>query len=214
MNQCIIFANGNFSSVANSINSNHIVIAADGGARHCWDLGINPQFVIGDFDSLSEEELIFLKSNGAELIKYSIKKDETDLELAINFAINLGCKDISVYGALGGRWDMTFANVLLLASPIYNGINFKIFGTKTTGYILRSGETQKLKSKPGTIVSIIPLGGSATGITYNGLKWPLENATLPFGTPKGVSNQTIQNVSEIYLETGIILILVIDSDAV
>ncbi|MFN2235688.1 MAG: thiamine diphosphokinase [Anaerolineales bacterium] len=213
MNKCIIFANGQFSSVPNSINLNQIIIAADGGARHCLESGINPQFVIGDFDSLSEEELTFLKSNGVELIKYSTQKDETDLELAVNFAINQGCRDISVYGAFGGRLDMTFANILLLASPIYTGIHFKIIGTKTTAYILRSGETLELKSKPGTTVSIIPLGGSATGITYNGLKWPLEKAILPFGTPKGVSNQTTQNISKIFLEEGIILIFVIDSDA-
>lgn len=213
MNQCIIFANGNFSSTANLINPNHVIIAADGGARHCLEIGINPHFVIGDFDSLSEEELTFFESNGSELIKYPAQKDETDLELAVNFAMHQGFIDVSVYGAFGGRWDMTFANVLLFASPIYTGIHFKIIDTKTTAYILRSGETLKFKSKPGSTVSIMPLRGSATGLTYNGLKWSLEKATLPFGTPKGVSNQTTQKVSEIFLEEGIILIFVFDSDA-
>ena len=203
----------NFSSTANSINPNHIIIAADGGARHCIKIGINPHFVIGDFDSLSEEELTFLKSNGSEIIRYSTQKDETDLELAVNFAMNQGCREVSIYGAFGGRWDMTFANVLLFASPIYTGIHFKLIDSKTTAYILRSGETLKFKSQPGTNVSIIPLRGSASGLTYNGLKWSLENATLPFGTPMGVSNQTTQNISEIFLEEGIILIFVFDSDA-
>ena len=212
MNQCIIFANGNLHSAGISIDTNQLIIAADGGARHCLDIGIIPKFVIGDFDSLLEEELTLLKSNGAELIKYPTQKDETDLELALNFAIKQGCKDISIYGAFGGRWDMTFANVLLLASPIYTGINFKIIDGITTAYMLRSGETLKFRSQIGSTVSIIPLGRSAKGITYNGLKWPLEKATLHFGTPKGVSNQTTQNDSEIFLEEGIILIFVIDSD--
>lgn len=214
MNQCIIFANGNFSSVGHSINPNHIIIAADGGARHCLEIGINPQFVIGDFDSLSEKELTFLKSKGAELIKFSTQKDETDLELAVDFAKNQGYTDISIYGALGGRWDMTFANVLLLASSKYAGINFKIIDGITIAYILRSRETLKFRSQPGSIVSIIPLGGSVKGITYNGLKWPLEKANLPFGTPKGVSNKTTQNDSEISLDEGIILVFLINSDEI
>jgi thiamine pyrophosphokinase len=214
MDRCTIFANGNFSSVDNLIKTDQTVIAADGGARHCLEMGIIPQFVIGDFDSLSEEELTFLMSNGAELIKYSTQKDETDLELAVNYAMNQGINDISIYGLFGGRWDMTFANVLLLASPVYSGINFKIYHGKTTAYILHSGEMLKLQSQPGTTVSIMPLGGSASGITYNGLKWPLENATLPFGTPRGVSNQTTQNETEISLQEGIILVFVIDSDAI
>lgn len=214
MNECIIFANGIFSSAGNAINPNHIIIAADGGARHCLEIGINPHYVIGDFDSLSEKELTSLKSNGAELIKYSTQKDETDLELAVDFAINQGCTDISIYGAFGGRWDMTFANVLLLASPIYAGINFKLIDGITIAYILRSRETLKFRSQPGSIVSIIPLGGSAKGITYNGLKWSLENANLPFGTPKGVSNRTTQYDSEISLAEGIILVFIIDSDGV
>jgi thiamine pyrophosphokinase len=214
MNQCLIFANGDFSSVAISKTLNQIIIAADGGARHCIEIGVIPQFVVGDFDSLSQEELTFLKSNGAELIKYSTQKDQTDLELAVKLAINQGCDDFSVYGAFGGRWDMTFANILLLASPNFTGIHFKIIGADTTAYILRSGETLKFQSQPGTTVSIMPIGGPAIGITYNGLKWPLENEILPFGTPKGVSNQTTQNVSEIFLKEGIILIFVIDSDAI
>ena len=214
MNQCLIFANGDFSSTAILKNLNQIIIAADGGARHCIEIGIIPQFVVGDFDSLSEEEIIFLKSNGAELIKYSTQEDQTDLELAIKLAINQGYKNISIFGAFGGRWDMTFANILLMASPNFFGIQFKIIGADTTAYILRSGETLQFQSQPGTTVSIMPIGGSATGITYNGLKWPLENAILPFGTPKGVSNQTTQNVSEIFLKEGIILIFINDSDSI
>jgi thiamine pyrophosphokinase len=214
MNQCIIFANGDFSSVGNSINPNQIIIAADGGARHCLDIGIVPHFVIGDFDSLSEKELTFLKSSGAELIKYSSQKDETDLELAVDFAINQGCTDITIYGAFGGRWDMTFANVLLLASPIYAGINFKLIDGITVAYLLHSGEILKSRSQPGSIVSIIPLRGSVKGITYNGLKWPLEKAILPFGTPKGVSNITTQNDFEISLDEGIILVFIINSNEI
>ena len=213
MNQTIIFANGDLSSEHISIQPSQTVIAADGGARHCLNLGITPQIVIGDFDSLSDEEISILVTEGVELIRYSTNKNETDLELAINYAANQGGTDISLYGLFGGRWDMTFANVLLLASPSYTGINFRIIDGSTTAYILRAGETLQFQSQPGTTVSILPLQ-SARGISYQGLEWLLDNASLPFGTPRGVSNVIIETNAQITLEEGIILVFVINSNEI
>ena len=211
MSKATIFANGEITQTSISLPVDGIVIAADGGARHCLKLGITPQVVIGDFDSLTETEITTLAANGAELIRHSVEKDETDLELALDHALKLGASEVLLYGLLGGRWDMTFANLLLLASPQFAGIRFRILDGDTTGTLLHGGETQVLKGRPGDMVSVIPLNGPANGITYKGLQWPLENANLSFGTPKGVSNFIVSTNAHISLESGTLLIFVIAS---
>ena len=211
--QVSIFANGEIAADTSfTLPPDAFIIAADGGARHCLKLGLNPHVVIGDFDSLTNAEIETLSSSNAELLRYPTAKDETDLELALDHALKLGASKIALYGLLGGRWDMTFANLLLLAAPQYAKIQFRIFDGSTTAYILRGGETLELNDQQGATVSAIPLSGSAHGITYQGLRWSLEDATLPFGTPRGVSNQVTEPEAQISLEQGILLIFVINSD--
>ncbi len=184
-----------------------MVIAADGGARHCLALGIVPDIVIGDFDSLGEQEIAALDNAETEFIRYPADKDETDLELALDQAVKLGASEITLYGLLGGRWDMIFANMLLLASPSYDGIRVCVVDGNTRAYIIRSGETLELSGQSGDTVSAIPLSEAAHGITYKGLQWPLEDATLAFGSPKGVSNRLANTTAQVSVESGILLVI-------
>jgi thiamine pyrophosphokinase len=211
MSKITIFANGKISSNTVSLPVDSLVIAADGGARHCLKLGITPQVVIGDFDSLTDKEIETLSANGVEFIRHPVEKDETDLELALDQAFQMGATEVTLYGLLGGRWDMTVANLLLLAAPRYAEIKFRIIDGATTAFILRGGGILELDAQPGATVSAIPLNGAASGITYQGLQWPLENATLPFGTPRGVSNAVVGSEVQIFLEEGTLLVFVIDS---
>ena len=211
MNKITIFANGDFPSTDISIPPNEMILAADGGARHCMKIGITPHVVIGDFDSLSDEEIATLEAAGVQLIRHPVDKDETDLELALDYAVKRGATELTLYGLLGGRWDMTFANILLLASPSYAHLFFRIINGNTIAYFLHGGETIKLHAQPGALVSAIPLISPARGITYQGLQWPMEKATLPWGTPRGVSNRMISTRAQISLEEGLLLVFVIDS---
>lgn len=206
-----IFANGEISSDQISLPLDGIIIAADGGARHCLKLGIMPNIVIGDFDSLSVEEFSTLESGGTEFIHHPAEKDETDLELALDYALGLNVSEISLYGLLGGRWDMTFSNVLLLASPRYDRIKLQLKVGQNTAYILHGGQSLKLKGQPGDRVSAISLNGTASGISYDGLEWPLVNADLPFGSPRGVSNTMAVGEAHISLEEGTLLVFFIES---
>ena len=210
MNQITIIANGHISSADIILETNQTIIAADGGARHCLNLGITPKVIVGDFDSLSEEEISVLEADGVELIQYPVDKDETDLELALDYAVNIGATKITIYGLLGGRWDMTFANIMLLASQNYADITFQVIHGNTTAFIVRGGETLKIKGGPGTTVSVIPLSFPASGVSYQGLEWPLENATLPYGTPRGVSNLMTRKKAQISIQEGLLLVFVID----
>ena len=197
----IIFANGELPETGIALPPDAVVIAADGGARHCLSLGITPKVVIGDFDSLSPAETAALEARGAQLIRYPAEKDETDLELALDYAIAAGAAEITLYALLGGRWDMSFANLLLLAAPRFDGLRFRISAGETAVHILRGGETLTLRGSPGETVSLVPLS-DLHGLTYRGLKWPLSNADLPFGTPRGVSNVLLGERAEISLAAG------------
>ena len=204
----IIFANGTPGSLPKTLPDHDLLVAADGGARHAWQSGAGfiPDVIIGDLDSLAADELAGFDRAGASIYRFPAKKDETDLELALNFALEAGATEITLYGLLGGRWDMTFANLLLLADPRYASVRFRIWEGETQMHILRGGESLRLSGRVGDLVSAIPLGGAARGVTYQGLTWPLENATLPFGTPRGVSNSLAARDAEITLNTGVLLI--------
>jgi thiamine pyrophosphokinase len=209
MKHVTIFANGEIEKDQIDLPQNSIIIAADGGARHCLHLGIHPEVVIGDFDSLTAEEIASLEARGSNLIHHPVDKDETDLELALNHALELGANQITLYGLLGGRWDMSFANLLLLAAPKYAGIRFLVLSGNTEAYLLRGGETLTIRGQPGDTVSAVPLADAARGLTYEGLQWPLKEANLPFGTPRGVSNTLVSQEARVHLKQGILFVFLI-----
>jgi len=202
-----IFANGNILNSDINLSLQAKIIAADGGARHCLAMDIIPHVVIGDFDSLAEDQLADLESFGATLIRYPVEKDETDLELALNYALQNGATDVTLLGLLGGRWDMSFANLLLLASPSYKAIRFHIIDDNSEMFVLRGGSTLDLIGQPEDTVSVIPLSPVAQGISYSGLVWPLENASIVFGSTRGVSNRLLQPKARISLDSGILLVI-------
>ena len=204
-----IIANGDFFQSMIDLPKGGRLIAVDGGGRHCLKLGLSPEVIIGDLDSLMAFELTELESRGAKMIRYPIDKDETDLELALDYALDQGASEITLYGLLGGRWDMTISNLMLLASPRFAGINFRVIEGNTEMFILRGGETIDLSGQPGDNVSVIPLDGNVQGLTYDGLKWPLKNADLSFGTPRGVSNQFLKETAQLNLNDGTALVIVI-----
>lgn len=208
----IIFAAGsitNHRSLRVERQPEDIIIAADGGAKHCLAMQIAPDVVIGDFDSLSETEIQRLKNAGARLIRYPTRKDFTDLELALQYACQLNATDILVYGALGLRWDQTLANMLLLASPDLNCASIRLIDDAQEIFLIRAKTKQEIYGKPGDIVSLIPIGGDAIGITSTNLEYPLNGDSLSFGKARGVSNVLLQNPATIYLEKGDLICTVI-----
>ena len=207
----ILLANGLVPTPIQSFPPHDLMIAADGGARHAfqWGKGWIPQVIIGDMDSLGPNELAGYDRAGTSLYRFPAEKDETDLELALDFALRERATEITLYGLFGGRWDMTFANLLLLAAPKYAGVRLHIIEGDTDLYILRGGETLSLHGSPGQTVSVIPLAGNAIGLTYHGLTYPLQNATLPFATPRGISNTMASEKAEISLQDGVVVVIVI-----
>src|SRR5829696_8096948 len=129
MQRIIIFANGEIPNLENArllLHSNDYIICADGGTRHALALGLKPNLVIGDMDSIDKEQWQKLKNAGVPIELFPRDKDETDLELAIDRAIELKPKTLLIIGALGGRLDQTFGNTALLTDARLATINIRL----------------------------------------------------------------------------------------
>jgi thiamine pyrophosphokinase len=208
----IIFANGTLSdpeSARAAIGAGDFIIAADGGARHCQELGITPDLVVGDFDSLEEDELARLAVAGGQLIRYPAHKDETDLELALGEALARGAERVIVFGALGARWDMSLANLLLLSNPVYDRVKIELVDGRQRVLLVSPDRPLTVAGRAGDTLSLIPVGGDAEGVETEGLEYPLKKETLKFGAARGVSNVLVEEQARVSLAAGHLLCVIL-----
>lgn len=182
------------------------VIAADGGFRLAEDLSLKVDILIGDLDSVSEEDIFNLTDQGVSVHEFPEAKDETDLELALTHAANLGAGAIVIIGALGGRLDMSLANVLLLALPKLAGVHVELWADHQTAWLIRppGGE---ISGEPGDTVSLIPLLNDATDISTTNLAYALKDSSLGAGEVRGVSNILADKTAHVNLGGGTILVV-------
>ncbi|MCS7060938.1 MAG: thiamine diphosphokinase [Anaerolineae bacterium] len=212
----VIIANGDppgAEDVQRWLHPGDRLICADGGARAALALGLTPHAVVGDFDSLTERELATLAERGATLHRYSPRKDETDLELALLHAV-AGLPDetdqsaraeIVILGALGGRLDQTIANVMLLAMPALAGARVWIARGNEACFLVTPDRPALLHGAAGDVVSLIPFGGDAHGVRTTGLEYPLCDESLFFGPARGVSNVLLGEHGEVCVREGRLL---------
>lgn len=187
-----------------------LVVAADGGADHAARLGVRVDYLVGDLDSLTNAEQEALASGGASIERHPTDKDATDLELALMVA-RRHAAHIVVLAAWGGRVDMALANVLLLADERLAGARVAIWeGDETLWAIRPPGDRVADAIAPGVPragdrLSLLPLGGAATGIVTHGLRWPLAGETLEIGPTRGVSNRVVDPSAHVELASGLLL---------
>ncbi|QPC82194.1 thiamine diphosphokinase [Phototrophicus methaneseepsis] len=211
MQKMLIFANGAPNDgpmvrLALAASSDAAVVAADGGARVAWYYGRQVDTVIGDMDSLTEAELTKLEASGTVIKRYPQEKDETDLELTLSYAATAGATWIRIIGGLGDRFDQTLANVYLMALPQLIDLDVALVAGKQQLALIRAGEHQ-IEGQPGDTISLLPLGGDVQGITTTGMAYPLKNETLYFGPARGVSNVLSNEVGQVALTDGVLLVI-------
>jgi thiamine pyrophosphokinase len=210
--RAIIFANGVLNhpeAVRDSIQSDDLIIAADGGGRLCRKLGLIPNVLIGDFDSLDEEDLSYFSERGAEIIRFPTRKDFTDLELALLHCRSLAIQEVTIFAALGARWDQTLANLLLPAASILRGMHIRLVDGPQEVRLMREGQESVVRGRPGDTLSLIPVGGDVQGVTTQGLEYPLQGETLYLGATRGLSNVFLGETALVKLKEGILLCVVI-----
>jgi len=206
--KAIIFANGEYRPTNNQIDitEDDLVIAADGGNEHCSGLGIIPDILIGDLDSTDPDLIQKWKTAGVNVIQHQTDKDQTDLELALLHAQAEGATKIVVYGAIGGRMDMTFGNLILLAHPALKTLVKMVYGNEVVR-LLREGELLTLPGAVGDTISLISLDSRGAFVTTTGLEFPLDKEVLEFGLTKGISNRLVKNQATIHLERGLLAVI-------
>lgn len=204
----LIFANGSLDKkqdVSLLIDQADMIIAVDGGGNHCHTLGVTPTILIGDLDSIDPEVLLGYEKSNIPIQKHPPKKDATDLELALDFAVAQDTDTIYICAALGGRWDMSLANIQLCASNKYNNLTISLFGKDCIIDILQPGPTHTINNEESRNVSLLPLKSDVTGVTLNGFEYPLVDRTITFGSSLGVSNVIQTPPATITFKTGILL---------
>jgi len=181
-----------------------LVIGADGGARHACTLNVTLNAIIGDLDSLSNLEQQGISNT--EFVSYPAEKDETDLELVLLYAAEQGVDQIVVVGVMGGRMDMTIANILLITHASLSSCRIEVWHGEQTGWVIKP-PGEDISGHPGDTVSLIPFGGYASGITTKGLKYPLKDEELTFGPARGISNILENTSAHIELSEGLLLVI-------
>jgi len=184
---------------------NHLVICCDGGARNFQYLGIKPDVIIGDMDSIDPAQLASYSDQGIKIIKYSANKDFTDTELALNYALDLNPDAIFIWGALGGRVDHTLANVFLLCKGQEKGINTYLIDEYGEAFVL--DKKAVFINEAGKTVSLLALSPRVTGITLKGFLYSLEKSTLKMGETRGVSNIINEARASISVRSGKLLVI-------
>ncbi|MFZ2396976.1 MAG: thiamine diphosphokinase [Smithella sp.] len=184
---------------------NHLVICCDGGARNFQYLGIKPDVIIGDMDSIDPAQLASYSDQGIKIIKYSANKDFTDTELALDYALDLNPDAIFIWGALGGRVDHTLANVFLLCKGQEKGINTYLIDEYGEAFVL--DKKAVFINEAGKTVSLLALSPRVTGITLKGFLYSLEKSTLKMGETRGVSNIINEDRASISVRSGKLLVI-------
>ena len=199
MKNCIIFCAAGFTGLVREIGAGDLVIAADGGLAHTRKLGITPDVILGDFDSLG------FTPEGANV--FPVEKDDTDAMLAVRHGLELGCDAFFLYGSLDGpRLDHAIANFQTLQFLADRGAAGYLIGKDFMLTTLKNGQLSFPAGCTGT-VSVFCLGPDARGVSIKGLHYPLENGTLTAGFPLGVSNHFTGEAAQIAVESGSLLIL-------
>ena len=179
-----------------------LVLGADAGARYAHTLNVTVDAIVGDLDSLSAVEQHGI--GNTKFVSYPAEKDETDLELALLYAEEQGADQIVIVGAIGGRMDMTIANMLLITHASFSSCRIEVWHGEQTGWVIKP-PGEDISGHPGDIVSLIPIGGDASGITTKGLKYSLKDEDLTFSSARGISNLLEKPSAHIKLSEGLLL---------
>lgn len=199
MGKCLIFCAAEFDGLLQDIQEEDYILAADGGLVHVQALGLTPNGILGDFDSLGyvpQDSTVF-----------PVEKDDTDAMLAVRKGLELGYREFILYGSLDGpRLDHTVANFQTLQFLADRSASGYLVGKDYIVTVVKNGKLSFTAAATG-IVSVFCMGSDARGVTLSGLQYPLANGRLTVGFPLGVSNHFTGVAAEISVSDGSLLVL-------
>ena len=203
--KCFLIGAGDLTMGELPVAEGDYVIAVDGGIGYCGILNVEPDLIIGDFDSLSEGEVQALEILRTEIpdkiITLPAQKDETDMMAALKHGLSLGYRDFRIYAGTGGRLDHTLANIqCLLYLKNHGAVGYLVDGT---GMILvLQNEAVHLNRSLSGLLSLFCLGKEAEGVSIENMKYPLKNYRMTNDFPIGISNEFIGEEAVVSVENG------------
>jgi len=207
----IIVSNGDISNYGfykSIIDSADYIICADGGAKHLIKMNIIPNVIIGDLDSIHEDDKVIFFDNNVKFHKFPANKDATDTELAVDYAISHNPKEIILIGVIGSRMDHSIANITLLKKILGHGIRGRIINENNEICILNDEYNEiVLTREKHYYLSLVPLCNRVEGITLEGFKYPLINAKINLGSSLGVSNEFDRDEAKVKIQSGVLLVI-------
>jgi thiamine pyrophosphokinase len=213
MSRIVIFANGTLrepEQLRIYLEPADRIFCVNGGTRHVLSLGLTPDTIIGDLDSLEAELISRMEATGVSFQRHPVRKDKTDLELALDVAVKEQPDEILIIAAWGSRLDQSLANLLLLTRMEYATVRLTLVHGLQWATILRSRQSVTVKGQVGDTLSLIPLSSEITRVNMTGVEWPLEQATLSRGSTWSISNQLAAPLARIEVGQGLGVLVHID----
>lgn len=203
----IVMANGIYGDLRfykNCLTGNETILCADGGANYAYKIGLLPQIIIGDMDSILPEVKEYFTQKNVAFRKFPRRKDFTDTQLVLTMAAEMGASDILLLGTLGKRLDHTLSN-------LYGGIEMAQKGIKIThlsplGTIHLVNKELEIIGKSGDLVSVLALSEQANGVTVQGFEYPLDHVVLEKKAPYAISNVLLERRGMISVEEGVLAV--------
>jgi len=208
MSRVLIFANGDLSDlekVRALIRSDDFILCADGGTRHALALGLTPHLVIGDMDSATSHEIQQLEKSDVPIELFPRDKNETDLELAIQRALEKHPEAILIVAALGGRLDQTLGNITLLSDARLADVDVRLDDGVEEVFFCRT--RSEVRGRSGDLVSLIPWREKVEGVQTKNLKWSLHDEILYPEKTRGISNEMTADIAGIAIKSGLLLVV-------
>lgn len=208
--RAIVVTNGHLADPAalqRHIRPGDRLICVDGGTHHAWALHLTPDVVVGDLDSLDPRLQAELEAAGVRFEVHPARKNETDLELALRLAVAEGATQIDVLAVLGGRLDQSLANLLLLARPEWMSVQVRVIEGNEAAWPVWGGQATSVHGRVGDTLSLVPLTPVVTGVTLEGVEWPLYDTTLSLGSTLTISNVLVAPTARLQVGEGLVLVV-------
>lgn len=203
--RCIIIGAGDLTMGEIALGEEDFCIAVDGGLSYCPVLNVEPDLLIGDFDSVSEQEKEAIAALQQEIPERVIclpaEKDDTDMLAALKYGLELGYRDFRIYAGTGGRFDHTLANIqCLLYLKNHGACGYLVDGTGMM--LVLQNESVSFRKELEGYLSLFSLGKEAKGVTISGMKYPLKDAVITNDFPIGISNEFVGEEATISVKDG------------
>jgi thiamine pyrophosphokinase len=205
--RCIILANGEYGEIEayrKVFRIGDTILCADGGANYAYELGLKPDCIIGDLDSIKPEVKKYFETCQVDFHKYSPRKDFTDMQLVLSTALELGADEIVLLGTLGGRLDHTLANLYSGIDLVRKGIKLSHYAPECCIHIINQDTI--IEGHPGDIVSVLTLTDEAQGVSEVGFEYTPADPCMENSKPYAISNVLVGQRGIVGVQSGILAV--------